>query len=247
MLDPRRLLLIGCAFLAAAGGVAAAETVYLEADFNDKPVNRPIETGGPTVGEPIAVDTGIITAIVREGPMGSQSLEIGDDDVFSAGYVEFGFLGDAELTAGIVVIAADLWFPPLGEGRSYSVIVREQAGAADNFASLIFGAAGEIQLGDAAGYPGVIASYQPERTTRLILEYDMDSGTYDIWVDGVRVVDDRSHGITESGVGSLYFGCVHDPDTEGYFFVDAISVSDTFHEVATSRGSWGSLKGAFHR
>lgn len=225
--------------------MAAADQVYLHADFNDKTVDQPIGTGGATVGEPIEVDP-YVTAIVREGPMGSPSLEIADISGEYAGATVFEFPGGAEISSGIVNISADLWFPALGPGNAFFVHVRQAQGASEEFASIRFLENGSVAIFDANDYIGTfVGAFETSRLIRLILDYDMDAGTYDLWLDGTRLVDDRAHGVVGYGIGGIYLGADYDEDLEGYFNVDVVSVTDYFQAVATEEHSWGRMKAGF--
>ncbi len=84
-----------------------------------------------------------------------------------------------------------------------------------------------VYLDDQNGVVGQIGSYDIGRPFPVMLVFDMDTWTYDVWLDGMRVVDDRAHGITDSGVGQVLFGCLHDPDLNGVFNVDNILVTGT--------------------
>ncbi|MDM7913932.1 MAG: hypothetical protein ACE15D_03390 [Candidatus Eisenbacteria bacterium] len=239
------------ALMAAAllGGVVlptSGETIYLYADFNDQPLDQPIGTGGPELGQPIEVDPFISTA-VREDPMGSASLEIRDADDYSAGSVCFELLDGAELSSGRVVIAADLWFQALADGYSFFFGVREHGGNAQTFASLNFVYEGSITLRDKQGPAGMIGRYEIGRRTHLVLDYDLDAGTYSVMVDGSVLVADRAHGVTGRGIGRLLIGCNNDSDLDGVFNVDLITVTDTIREVAAATTTWGKVRASFGR
>jgi hypothetical protein len=194
---------------------------HLRANFNYKTIDAPIGTGGPEIGEPIRVDT-MIMAVVRDTPMFTPALEITDDDDYAAGYALFEFMRDAEVTSGVVVVGAHLWFDLL---EDYKVIVREHGSAAQTFTNLNFTSAGMVYIVDAGGSVGY-EYYETGRVYAIMLVYNMDTGTYDVWLDGVLVVDDEPHGISGRGVGSVGFGCAHDADYDGRFYVDNIWVSN---------------------
>jgi hypothetical protein len=227
--------------------IVVADQVYLVAEFNDKEIDQPIGQGGPDVGEPIEVYTSTISAIVREGPMGSPSLEIRDTADFGSGFAIFEFLGGAELTTGIVNVSADLWFHEIGAGNRFLFYVRERETASERFGDLRFHQDGSITLIDEQGYVGAIGNYEVGRRFRVITEFDMDAGTYDVWLDGVLAVNGRAHGIAGRGIGSVILGCDHDEDLEGFFNVDALNVTDYFQEVPVTEQSWGRIKISFGR
>ncbi len=205
-------------------GTASAGQVYLWADFNDKPINSPIGTKGASEGEPVEVYSGII-ATVRAGPMPTPSLELQDDSGATTGLVAFEFLGSAELTTETVAVSADLWFHELSPGYDFLLYVREQGGAAKSFANVSFNSSGEVFFSDATTpYTKLIGEYPLDRVFPIKIVFDMEAGTTDVWLDGRLVLADDTHGITDRGIGSVYFGCDYDAALDGSFYVDNISV-----------------------
>ena len=78
-------------------------------------------------------------------------------------------------------------------------------GWANKFCDIYTSNDGTIRLGDATGYYGTIGSYVADQTYHFEIHLDMDADTYDVYRDGNLLVDDRSHGITDIGVGRLSF------------------------------------------
>jgi hypothetical protein len=140
-------------------GLPATERAVAEllwADFNDKPIDRPIGTGGAAVGEPVHVDPWV-TAIVRAYPFPTPSLETQDNDDHTAGAVRFEFLGSAEITSGIVTITTALWFDTF---EDYNLYVREQGTSPRSFLSMHFTPTGAIVANDDDSSLGTIGSYE---------------------------------------------------------------------------------------
>jgi hypothetical protein len=138
------MLVVG---LAAYAVPAAWATIHLgiEADFEGKPVDQPIGTGGAAVGEPVEIVQST-EAIVRDTPMPSRCLEMSDIDEYFAGGAAFEFLNSAEYASGVVKIGMDLWFEGL---EDYFVYVREHGTAAEVFANVRFCAGGIVLAEDA--------------------------------------------------------------------------------------------------
>ena len=199
----------------------AGGNLALHADFNNKTLNAPIGTGGAAVGEPVSVG-GEVTAIVRSAPSGSPALEVKDNSPCCAGAAWFEFLGGAEYTLGRVLIQADVWFSELSDCY---VGVREHGGASRTFADIDFGSDGNVRFYDAAGVARSAIPYSTGHTIPLLIDFDMNARTYDVWLDGVQVINDRSHGINDRGVGSVLFGANNDPDLTGRMFVDNVHVT----------------------
>jgi hypothetical protein len=198
---------------------ALADTIYLEATFDDKPLDTPIDTGGAELGEPIYVDFAVI-ATVRGTPMASPCLELRDNDDLVSEAADFEFIGSAEITTGILAISCNLWFHALAPGYSSYFFVREQGSAAEVFANLRCHPDGSIRHSDENSTWMLIGFYEIGRAYPVSLVFDLDAGTYDVWLDGLLVLDDEDHGITGRGVGSVLFGCSDDPDLEGRFSVE---------------------------
>ena len=91
----------------------------------------------------------------------------------------------------------------------------------------VFGSSGEVLYSDANGSDesdSTIGSYETGRLCPIMLSFDMDAGTYDVWWDGMLVLDDETHAIAGRGVGSIVIGTDSDVDLDGRFYVDQISV-----------------------
>jgi hypothetical protein len=224
---------------AAIASGAAADEIYLSADFESHEADSAIGTGGAAVGEPIQV-TSFVTAIVRAIPMASQSLEIQDIDDYTAGYAWFEFLDSVEVTGGQLTIAADLWFQEL---EDYTISIREQGSLGVNFTDISFNSGGGFIANDGDGYAPNLGTYEIGRLYPIVLCFDMDAGTYDLWFDRQLVFSDRTHGGPGEGIGSVLFKMTGDPDLDGLFNVDNILVSDSFTPVDAS--TWGEIKAHF--
>jgi len=222
---------------------SAADTVYLQATFDDKTLDAPIGIGGPDVGEPIYVDFSLL-ATVRGGPMSSPSLEIQDDSASDYGLVDFEFSSGAEITTGIVAISLHLWFYELGAGNDFSLRIREQETGSSQFLTLRFEPTGDIEYYDTDTHITWIGTYQTGRQLQVELVFDMDAGTYDLVFDGLMLLDDETHGVEDRGIGSILPVCENDPDIGSKFSIDDILVTDTDPSVVTPV-TWGGVKALF--
>lgn len=236
-------------FLSALAGAAyapdaTADQVYLDATFDDKTVDAPIGTGGAAVGEPVNVDA-TVTATVRSGPFATPCLEIQDNDDFSAGTVRFEFLDSAEISSGLVVIITDLYFFELSQGWAFTLYVREQEHSASSFLTMNFSDNGSVSATDAGGAVGTIGSFLAGQTLPVLIAFDMDAGTYDIYLNGAQVVFNEPHGVTGNGIGSVLLGCGSDADLLGKFAVDQVRVQDYLPPVAVEPATWGRIKALF--
>ena len=171
----RALVVMAVAFI-ASGGVSAQ--VLLQADFDDKTVDAPIGTGGAVAGEPVRVWN--VTAIVRDAPLSSLSLELHDDDDYGTGEADFNFLANAEISSGFVSVVADIW---LTSTENYYLGVRESGSAAYFFLDVEFREDGEARVWDSTGIVKIDLSYPTGRVIPIEIIFNMDAGTYDLHYD----------------------------------------------------------------
>jgi len=239
-----RAWLTGCLTTIILSAPALADTIYLQATFDQEPVDMPIGTGGAAMGQPTYAD-GNVLATVRSEPMSSNCLELQDNSDYYAGIVRFELLESAEITSGLAAITFNLWPVALSPGYDFTVRIAEQGGSAWKFAHLFFAADGELRHSDENTEEQGIGDYTVGHTIPVALVFDLDTGTYDVWLGGVLLLDDEEHGITERGVGRIVFTCIHDGDLVGNFYVDDILVTDTFTPTPVEPASWGRIKGLF--
>jgi len=194
--------------------------LLLEAEFNDQPLDQQIGTGGAAQGEPVSLALNL-SAIVRAGPRPTPSLELSHASTGVARSALIAFLDNEEMNHGDLIIKLTVRAAQLDY---FSVGLRETGTPIQVFLALIFTAQGNISVNDANGFAGNLASYSANVDHRLRLEYHMDRGTYDIELDGVLILSERSHGITERGIGALLVGTDSQTDAGSLFYVDNIRV-----------------------
>ncbi|MHC5113039.1 MAG: hypothetical protein ACYTGP_01265 [Planctomycetota bacterium] len=194
----------------------------LEAGFDGKTIGAPIGTGGPLLGEPVSVSSLINTA-VRAAPFATPCLEITDNSTCCAGTAVFEFPASAEITTGTITLNTNLWFDGY---EQYILYVREQGSAADSFLTLNFTSIPSVHANDADGGPGTIGTYAIGRPYPVSVVFDMDAGTYDLYLDGCLAVADEPHGVVGSGIGSVHLGMAHDPDLDGRYWIDDVSLCE---------------------
>jgi hypothetical protein len=224
---------------------AMAIQIYLQADFNDKTLDEPIGTGGPTVGEPVSLSAPSSAVVVRGAPMPTASLQITDDSDCCAAGARFEFLEGAVVTDDNLVIRADLWIPS-GDSRGYTIAVREQTYSAEEFLSINFGPSGLIYCTDAGGLvgSGPVGSYQSDRVIPVRIAFDMVAGTYDVSIDGGQVIFDEPHGVVGSGIGAVLFNYNNDGGVGDCFYIDNIFIANG-DPTPVLPVSWGEVKAAF--
>lgn len=208
----------------ATGGVRAGDdsgSVLLNANFNDEPIDQPIGTGGPELGQPISVFTGL-SAIVRAAPLSTPSLEISESAGGSALPARFEFLGGEEVSHGDLNVHLRI---EAAQFDTFEVNVRERGTAAQKFANVVFTGFGDISASDKAGSLGVIGSYSINTAYELGILFHMDDGTYDIKLDGAALVSARAHGVTTRGVGSVIVGTGTLTTPGTLFYVDRLRVT----------------------
>ena len=220
--------------------LALAEFTLLDADFDDKTVDDPISLGGPDVGEPITVDPPV-SAIVRNSPLPSPCLEIAHVLEGSAGAVVFEFMGEASVDVGKVAMSFDISFP---ENERFRVKVHERGGWASKFCEIYTDTSGNIRLTDAAGYYGVIGSYNLDQVYNFQFLLDTETDTYDVLMDGTPLIEDRAHGLDGVGIGRLAFKIDHTAVVGASFVIDNVFLTADVY-TATETRSLSELKTSF--
>lgn len=197
-------------------------TPLLLADFDAEPVGAPIGTGGAALGQPVRVHACVPT--VETGGFPSPSLRVADESTTIAGSARFEFLNEREVAAGDVSISL---FFRVNTLESYTILLREQGSAADEFLSLTMSPNGILYLGDGAEIAHYHSMpYDAQVSIRLEAAFDMDNGRYTLWLDGVRVAHRRHHGQTGAGLGSLSVGTGYDTNLDGRIRVDGIEIHE---------------------
>jgi len=222
---------------------AQADQVYLQADFNDKPIDERIGTGGPALGEPIAVAFGTVDAVVRNAPFATPCLQMLDLSDCCAGSAWFEFLDGVEVTTAAVEVHAEVWVPQALEG-GYVLGVRERGSAAHTFVDLHFDSAGQVGCGDAGGSIGAVAVYATASVVSVRIALDMDAGTYDVWINGLQCVNDQPHDVVGAGVGAVFVSCGHDPGLGDFIYLDNLFVGD-YDPTPAVPATWGAVKGLY--
>jgi hypothetical protein len=110
---------------------------------------------------------------------------------------------------------------------------------------MVFMEDGQVSLADAAHPGDVVGNFVTGKIFPVVLNFYLDGGTYDLWLDGLQVVSQQAHGVTGCGIGSVLIGCAHDPDLEGVISVDGIRVTDLHQEVGTEPLSWGRVRSLY--
>lgn len=227
-----------CLLLLAVGALAmpAAADVLLDCDFEDQPLDQIIGTGGAEAHQP--VDLGGIDAYVRTSPTGGRALEIVDTVDFGALALRFEFLEQDEVTSGWLTLRALLYFEV---DEEYNVYVREAMGAAQSFMDLRFEQGGTVSHGDKDNFGMFpVGNYTTGEDLLLEIVFDMAAATCAVWLDGTLIVPAESHGVTETGIGSILIGFDHDSDLDGRFYLQ--SVSAEWAATPTAARSLGAIK-----
>lgn len=238
------LLRLSLACLLCTAGTALAARTILQADFDAEPLDEPIATGGPSLGQPVSV-SGTITAFVHAWPYTTPSLKINDADLLDPGFVRFQFIdSDTVVAIGTVVISAQLWFTNFEE---YGIRVRERRiSNSKRFLDLVFGSTGIVRYRDQDTTTLVdIGTYSTSRPLSLVMTFDLDAATYSVELDGTTLLTDEP-GATPpyQGIGAILIGLEADDDPHGELSVDDLVVTA---DSPTSVGvtSWAGTKALY--
>ena len=205
-------------------GVPVWNYKLLVADFDDKVPGSVIGTGGAAVGEPteiIALDTEII-----EISPGHNVLSVSNDlSSTSARPIRWQFLDNAEITEGLVIINYEL--TPSALDR-YNLQVRESGSSASSFLTVTFDTSGGVSATDSNGAISLNSfSYAAGETQFITAVFDMDAKTSGLYINGTTLFTDRSHGITNRGVGRMNTG-FNSSSNGNPFIIDNIRVVTPF-------------------
>ena len=198
------LFLFACLIAPAHAGVPSYERSLFYSDFDDRTPGTALLTGGPLFGEPVSLSG--LDGVITDDGLGNNFLYVENNTGSTyADVIRWEFLDDAEVTEGVVTIK--FLFTPESLDR-YSINVREHGGSAKSFLSIIFNPDNEtLFISDAAGnVPLTNATFSAQTEHAFVMEFDMDAGTTNMTINGLPVVSNRAHGITDRGVGRLHIG-----------------------------------------
>lgn len=228
--------------IAAEALPSGADQAYLTATFDDKTIDAAIGQGGPDAGEPAWIDANL-TATIRSAPFETPCLELQGGDVDNSYLAGFELVG-GDVTAGMVVIIADLWFEPIGAGKQFGIRVMS-SDFSHTFLNLYFQGDGNVEATDPESSPGVIGNYVAGRSYSVIIALNQDTRTYSVWLDGVQVVTDDPHGVSDGGIGLIEPMCQSGNSPGAKFWIDQIRVLDWLPPVPAEPMSWGRVRAMF--
>ncbi|MGY6588825.1 MAG: hypothetical protein ACXIUB_11140 [Wenzhouxiangella sp.] len=187
-----------------AAPLVSAQTLLM-ADFNNKPLNQPIGTGGAVMGEPTFVSP-VIDAIVRQSPGGGRMLEMFMEERPSTASVRFQFFNDQEVTGGQVLIQARVRLAAEDEFSNIGISLREANGATQSFLNMnLLSNNRRLQVirpgVPVTGFNGVLALSD---ANDLAILYDLDEAQISVCLNGSLLIDELPT-LFEStrGIGSL--------------------------------------------
>ncbi|MCK9488205.1 MAG: hypothetical protein M0Q42_02175 [Xanthomonadales bacterium] len=119
--------------------------------------------------------------------------------------------------------------------------LREQGTAAKQFLSMNLQNTGTIRINDAAGLALVIPNAIPFGQSMLIeVIHDLDWRSYDLLIDGVAMLSNRSHGITDRGIGAVIFALQHQAEfDETRVLIDDLLVARWLPDMIFAHGFEG--------
>jgi hypothetical protein len=226
--------------VAGAPAPRGAQTI-LDCNFDDKPLNQIIGTGGAAANEPVSL--GGVAATIRSTPLPTPSLQMIDDWGSGAKAVRFQFLDDVEITTGIVETKMSVVFDVLDR---YAIYFREVGSSASSILTLEFEANGEIYYKDLDTSPStMIGTYTARTKIPIRIRHDIDQNEWSLKVDEVVLVDGDSIGPMTTGIGSILIGLGHDVNSIGMMSLDDLMVSATDAPTAVDATSWGKVKSLY--
>lgn len=237
---PLSAILLAAAAATLVASPALADVV-LDCNFDHLPLGEIVPTGGAERGEPTNI--GLTNAIVAMPPTMSPAVKITDNWPDMEGLILFEFLNGVEVTTGEVTIETTFCF--LGFPDDYIFSIREQGGRSTNFGDLIFTDEGRIYYGDSDTPESFLWYYDTSRAVYIRMVFDLDLGSYSVYVDDIPVLSEEPHGVTaERGIGAIYVGVRNDFDQAGIVCIDDVRV-ETSAGVATESQTWTAVKNLF--
>ncbi len=234
-------LVLGASTPAAAAAIPRGAPTILDCNFDDKPLDQVIGTGGAAANEP--VDLNNLAATVRSTPFPTPSLQMVDDWGSGAKHVRFQFLEDVEITTGIVETKMSVTFDVPDR---YSVLFREVGTSTSVILNLDFEATGEIYYKDLdTSASTMIGTYTAGTEIPVRIRHDLDQNECTLRVDDVVLLDGESIGSMTRGIGSILIGLNHDANSLGTMSLDDLVVTATDAPTAVEATSWGRLKSLY--
>lgn len=208
--------------LLAMAGVPSVPTDILRADFSDKLLGQPIGTGGASVGEPISLFP--LQTEVVDCP-DSRCLQVDNDlSAPSARYIRWQFLGNSEITSGVVSLR--FTFTPSARDR-YGFAVRERNSSTRTFLTIRLDSAGTLEATDSQGIIPVNSfTYSANQRLDFQFDFDLDAGTSQATINDTVLFTERMHGITDRGVGALLTGFAASSSGNSFFIDDVIAQTE---------------------
>ena len=196
--------------------------VALEADFEDKAAGAPIGMGGAAVHEPISKSASM-DAIVKQAGLAVRYLDISSSNTSGSPALRWQFLDNLEVRSGIYVLDFDM---QMSTRDIYRVSLRERTSSAQSFMNLQFVSDGTMSVSDADGTVFLLGvSYDAGRVYQYRIVHDLDAGIYSIFRDGIPLIRERAHGITERGIGSILYSIGNGAQTSAHLMIDSLRVS----------------------
>jgi hypothetical protein len=191
---------------------AAVPWNFLEAIFDDEPLDEPIGTGG--YGQPVDVEG--IGAIVHEGFNGTPALFLTDEST-DTGAVTFEVPEGASIAYGALSIDFEIL---LDSYQPFAVEIREPfPGTSQNYLTLIATDAGVIQYTtNLEPIPTAIGDYAPNVPLQIHMGVTPAGGSVSVALDNALVL--HTFNVVGTGVGSFRFVLQGDPDLAGALQLD---------------------------
>ncbi len=195
--------------------------LVLDVDLEDKVLGDSIGTGGAEANEPVTITNGLNTEIIEFGAA-NQALLMQNSTSGSARTIRWEFLNNAEAKEGIVAIEIDVYFDQLD---NYQFQVRQASGSSSSFSNTRFLVNGNISITDSGGSAGIVGSYVADQLYRLRFTFDIDNGTYIVWLDNDILVENKPYGVDDgNGIGSLLTGFQSSASSSASFVIDDLQI-----------------------
>lgn len=226
-----------CALLLCLPAVGFGNGEYMTVTFDDKAIDQPIGTGGPSNGEPSWIDDGF-GAMVRSTPFATPCLEFSN----LTGSGDMGFDLASPINGGVVAVVADLW---LYDGTHGTVALYLRNSSNQQIATIWFMSSSIAKI-TALGSDEISGiTYATGRPLPVLMIVDFDARTWSVWIDQVQWVNAAPLHEQIHDFERVMLGAGWSTSEGNHCALDQIRILDYVPEVPVTTTSWGKVRALY--
>ncbi|MEZ4388173.1 MAG: FlgD immunoglobulin-like domain containing protein [Candidatus Krumholzibacteriia bacterium] len=221
-LNPRLLLL--AALLCLAPLAAQARFILTDAVFDNRAAGTDLLRRGALFGEPVTgpFDRQRETIVDQGG--GDMAVELDDTQILGPSEMYWNLRDGMTIAGGLLTARIEITPQAVGD---YTVALRAADQLTDFLAVDIVdsGSSGRFVWRDADSPTGTFFAFAAAGVAYdLMVELDLNAGTYTLWWNGTAIVTDEPHGLVGQDLGYLVVGHRDDGNAVGSFEYDLIQL-----------------------